>query len=313
MTKLFFILLFLTLTGTASSQTPDSLTTIPQKPKISFTFDDGSTNNMPGYKLEAWNQMLLNTLEKHQIKAALFVKGSSLTGERGRYVISSWDSADHKIGNHTYSHMYFNSKKVMLRQFENDFLRNDSIIKQYKNFYPYFRFPYLKEGDTEDKVFGFRTFLADQHYKNAHVTIDASDWYIDGRLVQRLKENPIADISGLKQFYIEHLYNRAMYYDSLSTELTERKISHTLLLHHNLAAALFLDDLIVYFKEKGWEIVDIDKAYEDEIYMSQPDIVPAGESLIWSLAKQSGNFEGELRYPAEDGEYEKVKMDLLGL
>jgi peptidoglycan-N-acetylglucosamine deacetylase len=39
--------------------------------------------------------------------------------------------------------------------------------------------------------------------------------------------------------------------------------------------------------------------------------LPAGESLIWSMARQSGKFD--LRYPAEGDQYEKAKMDSLGL
>ena len=41
--------------------------------------------------------------------------------------------------------------------------------------------------------------------------------------------------------------------------------------------------------------------------------MPAGESLIWALAKETGRFESSLRYPGEDGGYEKPKMDALGL
>jgi peptidoglycan-N-acetylglucosamine deacetylase len=37
------------------------------------------------------------------------------------------------------------------------------------------------------------------------------------------------------------------------------------------------------------------------------------QSLIWLLAKQAGNYENTLRYPPEDGMYEKDKMDSLGL
>lgn len=86
-----------------------------------------------------------------------------------------------------------------------------------------------------------------------------------------------------------------------------------LLLHHNLAAALFLGDLIEYFEVNGWNVIDTDKAYQDKIYDQTPGTVPAGESLIWSLAKQSGKFEHVLRYPAEDSQYEKPLMDKLGL
>lgn len=304
--------IFFLLSASLSAQT-DISNINPEKKRISFTFDDGSTNDMPNYKLEEWNEMLLANLKKHDLKSVLFVKGSSLTGEKGNYIISSWDNANHKIANHTYSHKNFNSEKVTLEQFETDFLINDSTIRRYKNFYPYFRFPYLKEGDTKEKVDGFREFLNEQSYKNGHVTIDASDWYVNGRLVERLKENPNADISGFKEFYVSHLYDRALFYDSLATALTNRKISHVILLHHNLAAALFLDDLIEYFETNGWEVMDAEEAYKDEIYNNEPGNIPAGESLIWAMAKQSGNFENILRYPAEDGEYEKEKMDKLGL
>ena len=155
--------------------------------------------------------------------------------------------------------------------------------------------------------------MTEQSYKNGHVSIDASDWYIDSRLVKRLKENPKAYISGFRDFYKAHLLNRAMYYDSLAYQLTNRKINHVILLHHNLAAALFLDDLIKHFEENGWEVIDADKAYQDKIYTEVPNNIPAGESLIWALAKQSGRFTKVLRYPAEDGDYEKPLMDKLGL
>ena len=96
-------------------------------------------------------------------------------------------------------------------------------------------------------------------------------------------------------------------------ELTHRQISHVLLLHYNLAAALFLGELIQYFKDIGWEGIDADKAYKDDFYSQESLNIPAGESLVWALAKESGRFDKVLRYPAEDGEYEKILMDKLGL
>jgi peptidoglycan/xylan/chitin deacetylase (PgdA/CDA1 family) len=283
------------------------------KPKIAFTFDDGSVNDMGNFKLETWNQLLLDHLKKHHLKAVLFSAGYNKTTEKGNYVLSSWNNAGHLIANHTFSHPNFNSKNISLEDFELELIKNDSIINKYSNYYHYFRFPYLKEGNTVEKVQGFRAFLKQKGYKNGHVTIDASDWYVDSRLVKRLKDDPKADISGYRNYYLKHLLNRALYYDSLSVQLTNREINHVILLHHNLAAALFLDDLIQYFEANGWEVMDADKAFKDEIYQEAPENIPAGESLIWALAKQSGKFENRLRYPAEDGDYEKPFMDKLGL
>ncbi|PZR38448.1 MAG: hypothetical protein DI538_09570, partial [Azospira oryzae] len=58
-----------------------------------------------------------------------------------------------------------------------------------------------EEGDTKEKVDGFRQFLKEKNYKNGHVTIDTSDWYVDSRLVKRLKQNPAADVSDLALFF----------------------------------------------------------------------------------------------------------------
>jgi peptidoglycan-N-acetylglucosamine deacetylase len=305
---LFFILTSLLVSGkkvTNPSQTP--------RLRIAFTFDDPNTTDMPGYSLAVWNQSLLDALHKHQLKAVLFVTGMRIQEKKGMDLLNEWNRQGHRISNHTYSHLNYNSNDNTPEQFESELLRNHAIIKKYSNFYPYLRFPYLKEGNTRGKTDSLRKILDKYGYKNGHVTIDASDWYVNSRLVQRLRKDPKADISGFKSFYIEHLFDRALYYDSLASILTNRKISHVILLHHNLAAALFLDDLIQHFKDKGWDLVDADKAYLDPVYKQMPDYIPAGESLIWALAKQSGQFEKSLRYPGEDGEYEKMKMDRLGL
>lgn len=284
-----------------------------QKPTVAITFDDGSTNDMPGYKNEVWNNMILDNLEKHKLESMFFIKGIALNNVKGDSIISSWNERNHAIANHTYNHPYFNSKNLTAADFENELLKNDSLIRNYSNFKSFFRFPYLKEGNTKEKVDDFRKILEKHNYRNGHVSIDASDWYVNSRLVDKLKLDSLADVEPYRKFYLEHLLNRAEFYDSLATEITGRKIKHVLLLHHNLAAALFLDDLIKKFEGEGWEVIDAMEAYKDDIYTRQPNKVPAGESLIWALARESGKFEEVLRYPGEDSRYEKHKMDKLGL
>jgi hypothetical protein len=173
----------------------------------------------------------------------------------------------------------------------------------------------LKEGQNPSKVDSIRNILANNDYLNGYVTIDASDWYVDQRLIGRIKEVGIekTEIARFKDFYVQHIMERANYYEKLSNELNNRHINHTLLLHHNLTSALFLGDLINKFKEEGWELIDADKAYQGKIFEKIPDPNFAGESLIWSMAKQSGKYDRSLRYPAEDSRYEKKKMDELGL
>ena len=86
-----------------------------------------------------------------------------------------------------------------------------------------------------------------------------------------------------------------------------------MLLHHNVLNGLFLGDVLDMFKLKKWKLIDAEEAFTDSVFSLLPKTAPAGESLIWALAKETGKFENLLRYPAEDGEYEKPEMDALGL
>ena len=76
---------------------------------------------------------------------------------------------------------------------------------------------------------------------------------------------------------------------------------------------LFLGDVLSMFQSKGWRLAGARDAFSDPVFSAEPNNLPAGESIIWALAKETGKFNGRLRYPGEDGEYEKPGMDKLGL
>ncbi len=279
------------------------------RPQVSFTFDDPNTETTGNMTWFQKDNAILETLSKYGLKAALFVCGKRINSDEGEMLLSKWSDSGHMICNHSYSHSYYHSKKQTLESYENDFLRCDSIINVYPAFVKRFRFPFLKEGDTHEKRDGFRKFMSEQGYKQGYATVDASDWYIDGRIADTLKVFPDFDLTPYKEYYLAHIYNRAIFYDSLGTLLTGRKIKHTLLLHHNFINAKYLGELIEMFKAKGWDVINSSDAFNDEVFSLQPDILPAGESIVWALAKETGKYEDLLRYPGEDGEYEEETLN----
>jgi len=92
-----------------------------------------------------------------------------------------------------------------------------------------------------------------------------------------------------------------------------RSIPHTLLVHHNVLNGLFLGDLLAMYEREGWKLIDAKAAFADPVFRAEPKIAPAGESLVWALAKETGKYDKLLRYPAEDSEYEDPRMNELGL
>lgn len=312
----FLLIIFFGCKNSTSNQSEKIIETkIETKPVVSFTFDDGLTSDIVDFKFEEWNKMILSHLENEKIKSVFFVTGKNKLDDKGQFLLKSWNDKGHKLANHTFTHANFNSEKNTSHLFENELKRTDSIISKFGNSVKLFRFPYLKEGQNKSKVDSIRNILSENNYLNGYVTIDASDWYVNQRLIERIREVGIekTEIEKFKDFYLQHIMERANYYEKLSYGINKRHINHTLLLHHNLTSALFLGDLIEKFKEQGWEVINADKAYQDKIFEKIPDPNFAGESLIWSMAKESGKYEQSLRYPAEDSRYEKGMMNKLGL
>jgi peptidoglycan/xylan/chitin deacetylase (PgdA/CDA1 family) len=275
--------------------------------------DDFTWNNPVKLTASERNEAILSTLKSHNLKAALFVQARNVDSEEGKQLLLRWDMARHLIGNHTYSHRNFGAPNVDVREYINDIGRAELILIGYSSFRKYFRFPMLKEGATAATRDAMREFLNKRGYKMGYVTIDNSDWLIDQRLTARLKENPSADVKPYRDYYLEHMWDRAQYYDSLSNQTLGRSVKHTILTHFNLLNGLFLDDLIQMFKSKGWVFIDAEEAFTDSAFSAKPKILPAGESIVWALAKEKGTIAKSLRYPAEDGQIETARMNKLGL
>jgi peptidoglycan-N-acetylglucosamine deacetylase len=288
-----------------------AFTTPARNPQISITMDDFNVFDTPLLSGTARNQAILDALHQFKLKAAMFVAGKFVDNEKNMPLLGEWNRQKHLIGNHTYSHRYY--PNIKFEEYTADILRNETLLQTLPRYQRFFRFPFLKEGKTAEQRDRMRAFLKERRYRNGHVTIDASDWYVDDRLRKKLKDDPKADVKPYRDFYLKHLWERASYYDELSRKVLGRSVKHTLLVHHNVLNGLFLGDVLQMFKSKGWKLIDAEGAFTDPVFTSEPKIAPAGESILWALAKETGKFESILRYPGEDGDYEKPKMDALGL
>jgi peptidoglycan/xylan/chitin deacetylase (PgdA/CDA1 family) len=282
------------------------------RPQIALTLDDPTLKLGSVLKWQEANTRILKAIGAKDIRAALFVCGMRVDEADGAKLLSAWDEAGHLICNHSYSHKFY-GEQTSYADFAVDFLKNEKVIAPYHNRKALFRYPFLKEGDTADKRDRFRALLKERGYRVGHVTIDASDWYVSQRFVDRLGKQPNASVAPYRDYLAAHLLDRAAFYRQLALDVVGRDIRHTILVHFNPLNAYVLPDVLAAFEKAGWQWIDASLAFEDPVFRSQPQIVPAGESLVWALAKETGRFEDRLRYPGEDDAYEKPKMDAAGL
>jgi peptidoglycan-N-acetylglucosamine deacetylase len=280
------------------------------RPRVAITMDDVRWQIIPEDRRPEAEERLLRHLGK--TRAFLFAIGQSVDNPEGSGILKRWSAAGHRIGNHTYSHQPLFGR-ITPEEFEADILRNEDVLRSYSGFRKWFRFPALNEGQTRALRDRFRSFLAQQDYRNGAVTIDASDWYYNQRLLASIEAQHGFDATRCRQPYLDHIWDRARFYDQLSRDVLGRSVPHTLLIHYNLLNSLFLGDLLGMFRSKGWGVTDAEEAFLDQVFTRPPDTAPAGESLIWALAKETGGFEDRLRYPGEDDVYEKPLLDRLGL
>jgi peptidoglycan-N-acetylglucosamine deacetylase len=280
------------------------------RPRVAITIDDVRWQMIPEDRRPEAEERLLRHLGK--TRAFLFAIGQSVDNPEGSGILKRWSAAGHCIGNHTYSHQPLFGR-ITPEEFETDILRNEDVLRGYSGFRRWFRFPALNEGQTRELRDRFRSFLAQHGYRNGAVTIDASDWYYNQRLLSRMEAKRGFDVTLYRQPYLAHIWDRAQFYDQLSRDVLRRSVPHTLLIHYNLLNSLFLGDVLAMFRSKGWGVIDAEEAFSDKVFTRQPDTEPAGQSLIWALAKETGRFEDRLRYPGEDDAYEKPVLDRLGL
>jgi hypothetical protein len=280
-------------------------------PGLAITIDDFDLADTPLMSGEVRDATIRESLKRSGVQAAGFVSGKFIDPELAPRILQGWSDEGHIIGNHTFSHAYFGGADPAT--YMKDVLRCEPMLSGYASFRKLFRFPYLAEGRTAEGRDVMRGLLAAHGYRNAHVTIDTSDWFVDNRMRARLKEDPGADLTPYRQFYLDHLWERASYYDGLANALFGHSVNHTILLHHRLTTALFLSDAIQMFRERGWRIIDADMAFRSAEFELVPQALPAGQSLLWALAKTNPQLAGDLRYPGEDGKYEAPRMDALGI
>lgn len=273
------VLIFLFFSFTLSAK--EIAITIDDSPRSADGLFDGPTRA----------KLLVENLKKHNLEQIAFFSVSSQLDDEGIQRLKTYSDAGHIIANHTHSHPDFNG--LSLAEYSENFLQADTQLRQFKTFRPWFRFPYLREGDTAKKRDGMRALLSEQGYLNAYITLNNYDWYIESLFQQAIKEHKQFDFDAMGRFYVQVLMESIEYYDEMAQTHLKRSPKHVLLLHEMDITALFIGNLVDELRTQGWTIITAEQAYADPISDQITDnLMRFNPGRIGEIAKDNNQKKG---------------------
>jgi peptidoglycan/xylan/chitin deacetylase (PgdA/CDA1 family) len=249
--------------------------------ELALSFDDAPMGDMSLYSGVKRTEILISKLKKYQVKTVFFSVAGNLAKEGRLERMKSYDKAGHFIANHTLTHPNFN--KTPLIEYIQGFNKADKLLRQFNNFRPWFRYPYLKHGETLAKRNAMRNHLKRRGYKHGYVTLDIQDWFMAKLLNEGIKAGKVVDTTKICNAYSEMIWDTIKYYEEKSIELLKRSPKHSLLLHENDLAALCIDKLMDKILENKWTIISPELVMKDPIYGVKVDNLFSNNGQIGAL------------------------------
>ena len=220
-------------------------------------------------------EKILNVLEKHHIKGVYaMMNGKGITEDKnGWLILKNWVDRGQLLGSHTYSHLDF--VKTNANDYILDIKKNEPYLIKLMgdSDYKYFRYPYLSEGDTQEKRDAVRKYLFDNQYKIAHVTVDFFEYEWNEPYVRCLNKNDKKSLKWIKDNYIQQSLNALTIAHSLSIMLFENDIKNIFILHINAFTAEMLDRLLTEYERHNVSFISLSEALTDDVYKINSNIV----------------------------------------
>lgn len=281
--------------------------------RIALTFDDAPRGDGPLFTGVERTQRLIDALAAVDVTGAMFfvTTGQIEAHDQGANRLRAYVAAGHHLANHSHSHDWL--WQTDAAEYLKGIDQASELLRQFEGYQPFYRFPYLDEGRTDDKRDAVRIGLAERGLDHGYVTVDNYDWYMQALVKEAVEADHPVDQERLGQVYVEWLMQSIDFYDEIAHEHLGRSVAHVLLLHENDLAALFIDDLVNALREQGWQIIPAVEAYRDEIAATLPDTLFNGQGRVAALAHVQGRPPRELIHVSEDEAWLRAEFKRRGL
>lgn len=277
-----FLLLFLALLGRAHAAGRPLLVTIDDLP-ISST----RLHSDPAER-ERITRGMLDVLRKHKVTAIAFVTWDRVLTPADRELLRLWREAGHELGNHTFRHLNYTrtAPAEYIADAEKARLEIAALAGRPVRF---FRFPFLREGDTEAKLDAMRAYLAESGQRNVPVTLDNQDWSFEQPWVEARGKGDEAAMARVAEEYHESLHVDIRHHEEAGDELFARTVAQVLLLHGLEVSAAQWDRLFTWLTQRGYRFATADEVLADPA-LSEPHryVGTYGPGLWDRIAEQKG-------------------------
>ncbi len=256
-----------------------------QQKSIAITIDDVPNTRI--YAVDGYDARLLKNLDFLNIpftaffNTGLVYKTDSI--KKNLQLLEDWCAHPNSIiGNHTYSHSRYSD--VGFESFEADVRKGEEEIKscalKYGKELKYFRFPYNDMGSDARQHAQVDSLFNTMNYISAPFTVESSDWMFNAVYEHYLRARDFEKVNEIGKQYVRKTIELIQFYESLSMELYNRPVHQIYLCHDNMLNADYLKFIITELKNKGYEIISLDKVMEDPAY-SQTDHYDKKWGISW--------------------------------
>ncbi len=254
-------------------------TTVLTNPsRIAITIDDlpyvMPSKTSPDEGLRYTNQINA-ALQKHGIIATGFAVGQQINPQ-SLPALRAFAGAGHTIGNHSWSHPDYGT--LTRDEFHGETGRTDEILQQWIDGPRYYRFPFLREGETEATKAAATQVLAEFGYQNVPVTIDNDEWQFNADYLEALEEGNAAVAATIARDYVAHMQERTAFFQTLAIDELGGDVDHILLIHLNRINADHLGTLLEWYDAQGWTFILVEEAITHPLF-SRPDIYAGSRGL----------------------------------
>lgn len=232
--------------------------------EIAITIDDlpfvgTAGNNQARLQREHDRFMaIMQPLVDNKVPTTGFVIANSIEKDQWQ-LLEAFKDAGFIIGNHTYSHANLNTTTAA--KYIANIDKADKILEPLMTSPKYFRYPYLAEGKGDKKA-EVLTYLRENDYVIAPVTIDSKDFLFNQRLYAipyRLREK---NINQLKQKYLAYIWNQTLKAEQRAPKIEGKPVKQILLIHANLLNSYAMGDIIELYQKNGYRFISLPEALE---------------------------------------------------